>query len=1189
MSTEPLAVTPESTTFVPVAPPASDHDWGAPDATRFTYLPDEPPPDPAVSSARGTLLDHWGEGPPGADAVLGDLAAKAEAVTSLDKPAQLAALDALGEAQHAQADADIEKGEADVDQKADRQRTDLASEEAHNQSQLQAPALTPPERPSAAPTVCVADREQMKADVDSRSDAELAELETTFAEEKLALETKLEAQLTSLAGEQDTQVAGMATHLAGGNDTLAKDIGKRVGAHEEAMAKERPDLDAMADAFKPALGTQADDDAEKALADATTQAESTRKAAAANALTITTIATANASAARTLAAGKAAEATAAANARAEEIKKDPDAKISASISVVTDGITRALEAKKIGEEKAKEIEDKGAADAKAATDKGETDALAQLERGKQAAARAREQGKHAAGRVDGARGRTEADMKAKSSAAEARMDAERKQMDLAGQAGSSTAEASMSTGQVEARKKAEKEKADALAKLQASHEAAKTKIEAKRKANLDRIAGAKEKDLCRVQTVVDADLEVMERTSEDTKKQMDVQIKVAEQRVAAEVNRRKLAMRAEAAKAKAAIDRFVREAKGRIATADKGTAKEIKDAAAAGVAQIEAEGQNAYADLMKINAGDRATTNALAEADRTAALTAMSESIVDLAGKQASVTSDIDQKWLDDAVEVAQGKLDDSGVLNVVTDDEANRALNVIATLPPHLQGKAVESLGDDQFENLLDEVPEENRKHFATMVAETKDPERKLKLFREQHKSQVDADVKALEGDTGHWYSWDTAEQDENDRRHGKRKEAAAESKDEIDAETEYFLDKLEEGGTVTTADIDDVVSRKNREHALEMKYNTNLTNERGTRESGPRKGSQIVWEDEELKQLEGSFGQVPEAHMAGNKNLDEVRREDMNQDGFLWWKKDSPNTGGTHSGGTVTVYDNGAVNQDGYRHGGDARELASPHICGICGVKITRLDMVLTHEIGHDVHDQEDEVFEKFQKTAGWESQDEGDLEDAGLTEADIEALEKTREDNYSGRTTITKNGKIYMVDPYGGGFLVVDETAMPASGEAVTGVANDTWGYARSNYKDHFAEMYAKAVHVPKKLHEDLVGRHTVAVATATSDVTNQEALIKSMAASGQDTSAAEAQLAELKAAQSKAVAAQTQQGEMYRIMREDVFHTDKAVSAARQRLVDSGAPQAKLDQFDKDAAQAATPQQVETIESQIGHGP
>src|SRR5262249_30685089 len=150
--------------------------------------------------------------------------------------------------------------------------------------------------------------------------------------------------------------------------------------------------------------------------------------------------------------------------------------------------------------------------------------------------------------------------------------------------------------------------------------------------------------------------------------------------------------------------------------------------------------------------------------------------------------------------------------------------------------------------------------------------------------------------------------------------------------------------------------------------------------------------------------------------------------------------------------------------------------------GATINVIDMVITHEMGHDMHDQKRDVFEKYQKAAGWEKDSKGDLEDAGLSAAEIRTLDSKRGQNYDTRDQVRKNGKIYMVDPYGNGYLSVDETAIPELGESEDGAGatdHDTWKYARSNYKDQFAEHYAKAVHVPEKLYKDLVEKPAQAV--------------------------------------------------------------------------------------------------------------
>src|SRR5262249_3061329 len=420
----------------------------------------------------------------------------------------------------------------------------------------------------------------------------------------------------------------------------------------------------------------------------------------------------------------------------------------------------------------------------------------------------------------------------------------------------------------------------------------------------------------------------------------------------------------------------------------------------------------------------------------------------------------------------AAGKdLDDEGLFNIVTDAEALHALDLLISLPPGLQGKAIAKLPDDRFENLLDEVPRLRRNDFESLVKNTTDPKRKLLLWREYYKAHATVDAESRKGDVGEEVfsggTKPTAAQAENRRREDHRRAAAEDSQHEADEEASFLLHAAESGTALSLATVQGVIDRKDLEHEIEMKYNIDITNKAGARADG----SQIVWKTSELQEFEASFAQVPVEHMAGNKLLKELRRDDMDvEDGHV-----KPNIGGTHDDGVVTVFDDGAqVIGTGYRHGGDARELASPYICSLCGAQIAILDMVITHEMGHDFHDQRPEIFKAYQKAAGWQSLEKSDISAAGLGDEDIEKLELTRKEPYAARNQVHKHGKIYMVDPYEKKkYLVVDETAIPtgAESEPASG-GGDSWNYARSNYKDAFAEHYAKAVHVPQKLYKDLI---------------------------------------------------------------------------------------------------------------------
>ena len=94
-----------------------------------------------------------------------------------------------------------------------------------------------------------------------------------------------------------------------------------------------------------------------------------------------------------------------------------------------------------------------------------------------------------------------------------------------------------------------------------------------------------------------------------------------------------------------------------------------------------------------------------------------------------------------EAVKRSEEKLS-TGFLNPVTKNEARDAMNTMLKLPPELQGKALAKLDPDSFGRLLSTVPEAEREGFKSLVDNTHDPERKLLLWAEYHKSKVANDA---------------------------------------------------------------------------------------------------------------------------------------------------------------------------------------------------------------------------------------------------------------------------------------------------------------------------------------------------------------------------------------------------------------------------------------------------------------
>ncbi len=169
-------------------------------------------------------------------------------------------------------------------------------------------------------------------------------------------------------------------------------------------------------------------------------------------------------------------------------------------------------------------------------------------------------------------------------------------------------------------------------------------------------------------------------------------------------------------------------------------------------------------------------------------------------------------------------------------------------------------------------------------------------------------------------------------------------------------------------------------------------------------------------------------------------------------------------------------------------------------------------------------------------------------------------------------------------------VDQTAIPSAPapdpNSPDAKPKDTWQYARVNPQEHFAELYAKAVHVPEKLHEDLVARPAAEASKARADVETQEHAIARLEASRYPNALKVAEmrtmLTALKNDAAIATRAEKQRGEQFSVMRNDVFHTDKAVAAASARLQAQKVSPEKLREFGQRAARASTPEQVEVLE-------
>jgi hypothetical protein len=540
--------------------------------------------------------------------------------------------------------------------------------------------------------------------------------------------------------------------------------------------------------------------------------------------------------------------------------------------------------------------------------------------------------------------------------------------------------------------------------------------------------------------------------------------------------------------------------------------------------------------------------------------------------------------------------------------DNATKAMELLIDVPEQQRGKVIDDLDDKAFENLLDRVPHDQRERFAKLVDGSKKPARKLRLWGEFHKSRARNDLRRLKGDTGAEDPYTqrdiddltkepgqpereeeeidheepgsrTDPQDRNLDKHRRRTASVVGTHGEIDRETDRLLEKAKKG-ELTLAEVDAVRERKDLEYEIERDNNIQLTANEVRADKEP-----VMWSAPELELVRTTLARLPDAHVRGASTFKELHRK-MSQNIF------TDGTGGLHQGDTIDITDWGASTGKGFKHGGDPREMVSDAFRRDHGDTVGTLEYVLTHEIGHDVADHDPKAFEKFQKAAGWTEMTTGALKSDHVTPTDLAALEAARANPNQAQLDIGGTQKTYSPIKDKETFWGVDRTAIPAAPTAdpsdPEARPNDTWQYARVNPQEHFAEVYAKAVHVPKQLHHDLVAQPAEDAQRARDAVEAQQRAIAHLESSSSDglkLVEMRARLATLEQEKTLAIRAERQRGEEFSVMRNDVFHTDKAVAAVKSRLQAQAVSADKIREFEKQAAIASTPEQVEVLASQV----
>jgi hypothetical protein len=946
---------------------------------------------------------------------------------------------ALIETDAAQREAELEST-AQAKQKATNGEQKRQAVQAHGQRA----ASVQRESLSKAKGKKVATKEELRAKITNAADAEKSKLDASFATKQAELDGKLQKRLQQLLDEQVKQDERLLKELDKRLVKLEKGIADRKAAHDKQIAKEKVELEKQDAIAQNDVRATAKADADKIKAEASAQADETQRNAEKRAADTFSSGESEAKSAATTGETKAQQAIDAAEARAKSLDGDEAAKVR------KEGQSRAASARGTAATRAASIRAKAKLDTAQLRATGRSDRATQIAKGGERAEQAIKNGENQAAKVHAKALEQIAAMQAKSDAAVKAMEDEVEKMRAEVDQKRADIQEKAAKARAEVEAKIDDEKTKALEAMEKERDKAVAAIDAKVTTNLAKVDTASSKDLAKLEQAIERDIKEIERAVKRAEQNIETKIRAADRRVAAAVAQKKAQVKADTTRLVCSLDRMAARTRQRIREADKHTAKDIKAAQLAGLAELDAASQQADADLAAANGKLlQATTDQGVQA-RAAADKFANESMSAMKGQHKDLAKDINKEWVDDAVTKANKKLDDDGVFNYVSDGEAIDAMNILNSLPDEVQGDAIKQLDEAAFANLLDEVPKERREEFKSLVDNTTDPERKLDLWGEYHKSMAHNDA---------------------ERRGDKYlAKIANETDKEVDEEVKWL--KEAKKGNLTEDMVKHLMRRKTLEHDIEARHRVNLTNERGTRTEGPDAGRKIVWTEEELRELDATLKKLPDSHVRNNTSLKEIRREDFDEDTKDFF---SPTGFGDHSKGRIRVYDHGArLSPDLDNQEAD-------------GTATSILATTVVHEIGHNIHDLKGESFEEFKKTAWEEDLGEKELKKRGLTAKEIADM---KGDGNGPGKPVEKDGKVYTYRY--GKFQAKDEDAFPTGSK---------WSFAKNNPKDHFAEMYMMANLTPQQFEQDMLIEPAAAV-------TRQAAVVEAFKTA---VSAAEAELA------------------------------------------------------------------------------
>ncbi len=487
--------------------------------------------------------------------------------------------------------------------------------------------------------------------------------------------------------------------------------------------------------------------------------------------------------------------------------------------------------------------------------------------------------------------------------------------------------------------------------------------------------------------------------------------------------------------------------------------------------------------------------------------------------------------------------------------------------------------------------LPAHSHQLLAPLLADCTDPQRKLQLFSAYHKATIRSDARREqrqtrdEGLPGN----QTDTQQENQRQNQRRDGIIATTDAEIDEEVAFLLSQSAGGSPLTLDAVNALMQRKEHEHQIEMKYNVNLTNDvqQGHRKSPFRPFTErATWSDAELSLLDAGLGRLPVEHVRNNPGLSQIRRSKLDRD---WDGEKKEWVDDTRSGGFADATDHSIHITDLGANGEPWRtpkmsDLARHRAGGSDGQQhLSLMEEVIGHEIGHNVHQQNPALFQKFESVTGWEhlglsvllerlmaAAPAGGGLSAAEANAEVDQLESHRQSHYPSRPSIRIAGMDYKIDPYTRDYLAVGPGAISTGRD---------WDYGRSNPQDHFAEYYTKAIHAPESLYRDLKEEPAAKLATARS----QLAALKRR---GEEVPAE--QLATAEDTVMQAERDEKSRRWQWNLLHEQVFHLGQGDVDAKVAAFTARLPPDKMalsGVFRQRAAMCMTPQQLQNLEAEF----